>query len=220
MVLESSQRSLTAAERRLLDAKIRDLQARVSRGPKAALTSIVVVAILWILTLVASDVPWPIVTSFWIVVGAGLYLWVRRDLLKDLDVLRDMLRGYESARRRDQAEVFEVRSSAFAELEEVEDEGACYVFQIDDDRLVSVAGQEFYPQARFPSHDFSLVHILDERDQPVEMVIEKRGSQAAPARIIPAATKLRLEIPAHLEVIEGALDQIEDLLGSTGQERA
>lgn len=214
MILESSTRSLTAAERRLLDAKIRDLQTRVSRGPKAALTSVAVVVILWILTLVASDVSWPIVTSFWIVLGIGLYLWVRRDLMKDLDNLRRMLRGYESARRRDQAEVFEVRSSAFAELKEFEDEGACFVFQIADDRLVFVVGQEFYPQARFPSHDFSLVHILDERSQPVEMVIEKRGPQAAPARVIPAATKLRLEIPEHLEVMEGRLDQIESLLGA------
>ena len=220
MILESSNRSLTAAERRLLDAKIRDLQTRVSRGRKAAITSIAVVVILWILTLVASDVSWPIVTSFWIVVGIGLYLWVRRDLMKDLDVLRRILRGYESARRRDLAEVFEVRSSAFAELEEFEDEGACYVFQIDDDRLVFVVGQEFYPQARFPSHDFSLVHILDERSQPVEMVIEKRGPQAAPARVIPAANKLRVEIPEHLEVIEGRLEQIEDLLGFNRKGRA
>lgn len=213
MILDSSKRSLTAAERRLLDAKIHDLQTRVSRGPKAALTSVVVVVILWILTLVASDASWPIVTAFWTVVGAGLYLWVRRDLLKGLDVLREMLHGYESARRREEAEVFEVRSSAFAELEEFEDEGACYAFQLDDDRIVFVAGQEFYPQARFPSHDFSLVHILDERDQPVEMLIEKRGPQAAPTRVIAAATKLRLEIPEHLEVIEGRLDQIESLLG-------
>ena len=135
-------------------------------------------------------------------------------MIKDLDVLRAMLRGFESARRRDAAEVFEVRSSAFAELEEIEDEGACYAFQIGDDRLVFVAGQEFYPQAKFPSHDFSLVHILDERGQPAEMVIEKRGPQAAPVRVIPPATKLRLEIPEHLEVIEGRLDQIESLLGA------
>lgn len=214
MILESSKRPLAAAERRLLDAKIRDLQTRVSRGPKAALTSAVVVAILWILTLLASDVSWPIVTAFWLVVGAGLYLWVRRDLMKDLDVLREMSRRYESARRRDEVEVFDVRSSGYAELEEFEDEGACYAFQIDDVRLVFVAGQEFYPQARFPSHDFSLVRILDERSQPVEMVIEKRGPQAAPARVIPAATKLRLEIPEHLEVIEGRLEQIEDLLSA------
>ena len=44
------------------------------------------------------------------------------------------------------------------------------------------------------------------------MVIEKRGSRARAARIIPSATKLELEIPEHLEVITGTLSQVEDLL--------
>ena len=198
-----------------MDAKIRDLESRSGRGSWAALPSVVVVVILWILTLVASDASWLVVTSFWIVAGTGIYFWVRRDLMKNLRSLREMLRGYESARRRDEAEVFDVRSSAFVELEEFEDEGACYTFQIGDDRLVFVTGQEFYPQAKFPSHDFALVYILDERGRSIDMVIEKRGPQATPDRKIPAASKLRLEIPEHLQVVNGRLDQLEELLGAT-----
>ena len=215
MMLKPSFRPLTAAEQRLLDAKIRDLESRLGRGPKALMPGVVIVVILWVLTLVVSEASWLTVTSFWIVVGAGILLWVRHDLKKDLGNLRDVLAGHVSARQRNEAEVFQIKATCFADFEEVEDEGACYAFEIDGGRLVFVVGQQFYPEAKFPSHDFSLVHILNERGEPVDGIIEKRGPQVPAARTIPAVTKLKLEIPEHLEVLDGKLSQIEDLLGST-----
>lgn len=214
-MLESFRRPLTAAERRLLGRKVRDVEARLRRGPRVLVPGGVVLVILWALTLGLSGSPWQIVTAFWVVVGAGVLFWVRRDLWKDLGVFRDMAREYESARRRNEAEVFEIKAVAYAEFEEVEDEGACYAFEIAGNRLVFVTGQEFYRQARFPSHDFSLVYILNEREEPVDMAIEKRGPEAAPARTIPAAAKLELEIPEHLAMLNGNLDRIEELLGAT-----
>jgi hypothetical protein len=215
MTLESSLRPLTPGELRLLGAKIRDLEARLARGPKALIPGGAIIVVLWILTLVASDTSWLIITAFWIVIGSVIILWVRHGLKKDLRVLGDMLRGYESARQRNEAEVFEIKATAFAEFEEFEDEGACYAFELSGGRLVFVTGQEFYEQAKFPSHDFSLVHILNERGEPVDMIIEKRGPRVDPARTIPAAAKLDLEPPEHLQVLHGTLGDIEDLLGST-----
>ncbi len=214
-MLESSLRPLTAAERRLLSAKIRDLESRLRRGPKVLVPGGAVIVILWVLTLVVSGTSWLVVTAFWIVVGTGILFWVRHDLKKEFGIFRDMAREYESARRRNEAEVFVIEAICYAEFEELEDEGACYAFEIGGNRLVFVTGQEFYPQAKFPSLDFSLVHILNERGDPIDMVIEKRDPRAAPARTIPATAKLELEIPEHLEVLDGNLGQIEELLGST-----
>ncbi len=211
-MLESFFRPLTPAEQRLLRARIRDLQSRLQRGPKALLVAPGISSILWVLTLALSDSPWLIVTAFWILLGSGITLWVRRDLRKDLGYLAEMRRGYESAYARNEAEVFPIRARSFVEFEEVEDEGACYAFEIEDDRLVFVVGQEFYPKAEFPSHDFSFVHIVDEEGRVVDTHIEKRGARAAAARTIPAATKLELEIPEHLEVLDGGPGEIEDLL--------
>lgn len=210
--LESSLRQLTVAEQRLLGLKIHDLESRLRRGPKSLVPGAVVIAILCIVTLALSDTPWPIVTVFWVAVGGGISIWVRHDLKKDLRSLSGMLRRYESARERNEAEVFDIKAKAFADFEETEDEGACYAFEIDGDRLAFVQGQQFYPEAKFPSHDFSLVHILDEDGLAVDVQIDKRGPKVAPARTIPAATKLGLEIPEHLEVLHGQLDDIEDLL--------
>ncbi|MBT8462603.1 MAG: hypothetical protein KJO44_08805 [Gemmatimonadetes bacterium] len=212
MILESTHRPLTPAEQRLLGARIRDLESRVARGPAVLIPGVVVIAILWTATLLLSDASWWIVSSFWIVVGGGILLWVRRDLKKDLAGLRIVLAECESACRRNEAEDFRIEATAFAEFEEVEDEGACYAFEIDGRRLVFVSGQQFYPQARFPSLDFSLVHLLNERGEPVDGVIAKRGPAVSADLVIPAIVKRGLEIPEHLEVLDGTIHQIEEVL--------
>jgi hypothetical protein len=167
---------------------------------------------LWLWTIAASDAPWFVVSAFWLVVGGGITLSVRRGMLKDAWLADEMARRLESALRRNAADV-DVRAQSFAELEEVEDEGACYAFQLEGDRLVFIAGQEFYPGARFPSLDFSLVYLLDERGETVEMFIEKRGRKASPARTIAAAIKRAADVPSHLEVRNGRLDDLETHIG-------
>jgi len=154
------------------------------------------------------------VTAFWGVVGAGLAWWVRRDMGRDAADLHGLAANLESALTRNLAEVYDLRAAAFVAFEEIEDEGACYAFALPGDQLAFVTGQEFYEGARFPSLDFSLVYLLDERDRPVDMLIDKRGSRALPARTIPAATKRALVLPEHLQVIDGRPDDLELRLSS------
>jgi hypothetical protein len=207
---------LTDPERRLLRSKIRDLKSRERLGPRILLPGAGVIAVLWILTLAAADAPWFVVTLVWFVVGAGILLWVRHDLQQDLRQLAQVRRGYESAARRNQAEVFDIRAIGFVEFEEVEDEGACYAFALEGERLVFVMGQQFYPEAKFPSLDFSLVYPLDEDGHPVDEIVGKRGPRASAARVIPAAAKLNLAIPDHMEVVRGTMDGMEEALRAPG----
>lgn len=98
------------------------------------------------------------------------------------------------------------------ELEEQEDEGACYAFQIAGNRIVFISGQDFYASARFPNNDFSLIHIYREDGALLEGFIEKRGTKLNPSRKIPSEMKEKMEVPDHLKVIDGTLDQLESLL--------
>ena len=206
--LEPLSRPLTSAERRLLGARIRSVDDDIRRANRAVIPGLIIIAILWGLTLLASDASWIIVTGFWLVVGTVILLWSRHDLKKHADVLSQMKKGYESALAHDTAAEYVIESRAFAEFEEFEDEGACYAFEIEGPKVVFVSGQEFYPTSKFPSLDFSLVYILDERGREVEMVIDKRGPKASPERVVPASEKFDRGLPEHLDVVEGSLNEV------------
>lgn len=213
VALGAVRRSLNEKERRAIRAKI----ARLTASQRRALTTYLPIAagvmfVLWLWTILASDAPWLIVTAFWLVVGAGITLWVRRDMRSHAGQLAAMVRSLQSAIRRDEADVYDIRARSFAVLEEIEDEGACYAFELEGDRLVFISGQEFYEASRFPSLDFSLVYALDESGAAVDMFIEKRADKATPSRVIAAAVKHHLEVPDHLEVRAGRIANLEAAL--------
>lgn len=198
---------MTEQERRVLRARIRSLKGRGARSRTRWIPiAIGVVGVLWLLTILASDAPWMVVTAFWLVTGVVIALWVRRDMKKHASQFDDMAAGLQSALTANAADVYDVTARAFVEFEEVEDEGACYAFEIDGPRLVFVSGQEFYAGARFPSLDFSLVYVIDEAGRTVDMLIDKRGARAKPARTIPASKQT--EQPEHLEVRAGTIDTL------------
>jgi hypothetical protein len=212
-MFESARRPLKPAETRYLQAKIKNLQGRGRRTSKVYFPIVAAITvILWLVTIFIADAPWPVITVFWLVVGAVLALWVARDAKKDALELRSMAQSLQSALRRNAADVYDVQARDFVEFEEIEDEGAAYAFELHDGRVLIISGQEFYPGAKFPSLDFSLVYFLDENGQTVDMQIEKRGGRASPQRLVPAAIKERLEIPEHLETRPGGIAHLEDHL--------
>jgi len=139
-------------------------------------------------------------------------LWIRHDFKAQLRTYDVMRRGIESALRADQARVVDIRARAFVALEEFEDEGACYAFEIAEGQIFFLSGQQYYESAKFPCLDFSLVHVLDEDEQVADVLIEKRGARAVPDRVIPVEVKVRMELPEDQEIIEGRLDELEALL--------
>lgn len=212
-MFESARRPLKPAETRFLQAKINNLQGRGRRTSKVYFPIVAAITlILWLVTILVADAPWLVITVFWLLAGLVLALWVHRDAMKDAVELQSMAEGLQSALKRNMADVYDVQAKSFVEFEEIEDEGAAYAFELEDGRVLFISGQEFYPGAKFPSLDFSLVYFLDETGQTVDMQIEKRGGRASPQRLIPAAIKERLEIPEHLETRPGGIAHLEDRL--------
>jgi hypothetical protein len=212
-MLETHVRDLTKSERRLLQSNRRNVRHK-SRGRALVVTGVAVFGTLWLLTLAASEISWPIVTAFWLVAGTGIMLWVRHDAGKNdarLDAMGDQI---DSSLRANTAKIFDVKATAFVAFEEVEDEGACYVFELADNTLLCLSGQQYYETAKFPSLDFSLVQILDEDGRIVDEWIQKRGPKAAPVRVIPASAKWNMELPNDQQTITGRLGDLEDLLGA------
>ena len=212
-MFESSRRPLKPAETRFLQAKIKNLLGRGRRTSRLYFPIVAAITVvLWLVTILVADAPRLVITAFWLIVGTVLALWVARDARKEAAELQSMAQGLQSALRRNAADVYEVQARSFVEFEEIEDEGAAYAFELQDGRVLFISGQEFYPGAKFPSLDFSLVYFLDETGRTVDMQIEKRGPKAAPQRLVPAAIKERLEIPEHLETRPGGIAHLEDHL--------
>jgi hypothetical protein len=103
------------------------------------------------------------------------------------------------------------------EFEEEEDEGACYAFQLDKCQIVFVSGQDFYPSAKFPNTDFSVVNIYADDGKLVESLIEKNGDKLKALRKISSRAKSGMTIPGNLETVDGDLSQIEQVLASDQQ---
>jgi hypothetical protein len=212
-VLERTRRSPTKSERRVLSGALafRRKQLRLSFR-RGVLACAVIFGGLCAWTLAASDAPRWIVLTFWSVIAIPISIWAhvttRRELSAGLKALEDTV-------ARDEADIVRIQASQMVEFEEIEDEGACYAFQVDERLIVFVSGQEFYSSAKFPNTDFSLVHLHDSRGKLVEMLIAKHGAKAAPVRTIPAAIKNKLVVPDHLETVEGRLEDLERLLAAS-----
>jgi hypothetical protein len=209
-VLEDSFRPLTEAEVRLLEAKISS-QARRHQRYRARIA--VISLGLWAggsaLTLVADKtLPSWIIIVVWAVIASLMAAWL---LLEDRSKRSSRTRAFADALRHNQAHVTRIRSDQMVAFEELEDEGACFAFQVEE-RIVFIAGQEFYPSAKFPNSDFCLVEINDSRGATVEMVIETTGKKLQPIRTITADLQSKLRIPEHLQILSGRLEDIDRLL--------
>lgn len=207
--MERSERALTEAERRMLRLRLTTLERRRrSAARRAAGSAGFICGGLWLATIAASDVSWPIITLFWLVVAAVLGLWVFRS---QVGSLRASIVDVESAIRRKQAVVHSVRCSDLVEVEEAEDEGACWLLQLPGERVLVLAGQEYYATARFPSDDFSLVEILREDGRPLERLIEAGGRKLAPSRKLPAELRRNLPSEETWQVLHGSIHEVESL---------
>ena len=216
MKLEPSLRPLTGPERRRLEERAEELRRSARAGDRGVvLIAAGGAAVLWLLTLLASDASWVVVTVFWAAAGTLLAHWVRRDQRAAGRALEATAAQVDSAARRGAAEAYDITARRYLEFEEVEDEGACWAFELDGGRVVFLTGQEMYAAPGFPSLEFSLVHPLDERGRAADLWIEPRGEPVPPARVVPADVKMRLAdvLPGHLEVVRADLDRLEESLG-------
>jgi hypothetical protein len=208
--IEDSVRPLSEPELRLLSGKISS-QYRRQKRYRGRIVKVALV--LWAggsaLTLLANRAnPRPVVLLAWAGIAVVIAAWM---LLEDRFKTLARIRSLEDAFRRGEAHVIRIRSDEMVEFEEEEDEGVCYAFQVGD-RIVFISGQDFYPSAKFPNSDFSLVEMIDGGGSIVERAIVTSGKKLQPIRTIAAELKSKLRIPEHLQILQGRLEDIDRLL--------
>jgi hypothetical protein len=205
-------RPMTAREQKLLKCNISKEERHLDlRHELSCLGGIfVATVVLWgVVGLLQRKMPSPIILVGMLVSYMGISVVAsiseRRKTRAKIRTLRQVLDKNEAR------EVI-IQSDQMVQFEEEEDEGAEYAFQVDDDRVVLLSSQEYYPSRRFPNNDFSLIFIYDEKGGLVELLIDKRGEKLKPIRKISAKRKRELRFFNDLEVIEGKLEDLEKLL--------
>ena len=216
--IEHSVRPLNERERRLLSAAV----ARRKRRERGAFSrffvgELSVFLFLWLLLMVVARLEKRWLTGHEsVLLGLGLagvatpfciWAWFSGRSKVGADLKR-----YEVALEKNEAHILRIQADSMIEFEEEEDEGACYAFQLDHHRVVFISGQDYYPSVKFPNSDFSLIDIYGEDGVVVEEFIEKHGAKLRASRTISSQAKRRMNIPNHLQVISGDLDNIEQLL--------
>ena len=123
-----------------------------------------------------------------------------------------MIRAVNDALQNGTAVEETIKSDRMIEIQELEDEGACYLFEVEDKKLLLLFGQEYYPGPKFPVTDFSLIQIQDSKKNPIEFFIEKRGEKLKPYRTIPAKDRLKQMIPYDQKFIHCGIDELDEYL--------
>jgi hypothetical protein len=168
--------------------------------------------VLWALVAVGSLLsspfsPWPALA--WAGILVLIVIWI---LLEERPKSAARLRRLEAALQQNEAHEIRIQSQEMVEFEEAHDEGAAYAFQVGES-IVFICGQDFYPTAKFPNTDFSMVEIHAANDVVVDSEIVTHGKKLKPLRTIATEIHIRLCMPEHLEVIPGRLDDLDSLLG-------
>jgi hypothetical protein len=204
-------------DRRLTDDEKREVARRLERLRsmvrfsllKAFGASVIVCGALAALTLLVSDAPRALIVGFWAVLAALFTLWIG---VPGRSGLRRQATALEAVLQHDRAQVFRAQSTRVVEFEEIEDEGACYAFDVGGGRVLFVQGQEFYADDDFPNSDFSLATVLGPGNAIVDEIFTKSGAKLEPERCIARDVKNRLTIPDHLDIIDADLATIETSL--------
>jgi hypothetical protein len=127
-------RALSPKEQRLLwraIAKRKQTRTRaLLRGPFVMMLA---AATLAALTLLASNSPPRYIIGFWLAFAALMSL---RLAIAEVRESCRVIRSFSSALRAIRAEVTRITTTAVVELEEVEEEGACYAFALTGRQLV------------------------------------------------------------------------------------
>ncbi len=215
MPIDQITRQLNLTEDRSLRRTLSREQHRLRVMPRRIFFfGLSVFGILWGFTALAEKGSHLLATAnFWLVLTIPMLLWAYISASSDVKAAVSQI---QNALVRNEVRVIQIKSHEMLDFEEGEDEGACYAFQLDNNEVVFISGQDYYRSSRFPNSDFCLNQILDNDGKVVEELISKRGRKLEPLRTISAGVRLKLRVPDHLEVIRGRLENLEAILANDG----
>jgi hypothetical protein len=142
--------------------------------------------------------------------------------VREIGAHRRLLRVLEEAMDdQGRVKVTHCRTERMITMEEVEDEGPEYFFEVDPGRVYYVGGQHFDVGPDFPSTDFEVVEGFDGRGRPVHFEVRCHGRRLEPLWTIPRDVKLRMLAggcyPVDGDLLDCALEDVERVILEGGR---
>lgn len=111
-----------------------------------------------------------------------------------------------------------VEPLSYIQLAENDDEGVYYLFQLADNKILSMGGQDFYPTKQFPCSWFEIVLSYDKKGKIVMLQKYASGKRIHPAREISGKQKNEwmgypgYPDPELFTIIDGNINNIDDII--------
>ncbi|NLD35810.1 MAG: hypothetical protein GX654_02990 [Desulfatiglans sp.] len=219
-MIQSLTRPINEKEKRFLRLKIRELSKHIDESPvllkllKQVCFGFGISGFLCFLGSISTDdqPPFWFYLLIFIVPGLVWTLWFFIKKMKDEKAIISRIQTYKDASNNGTVKVTRIKTDRMFEAEEYEDEGACYFFEVEKDKVFLIMGQEYYSTTNFPNSDFSIIEIIDTKGQLVDSIIEKQGKKLKPLRLIPREDKIKIDLTNDNKLIPCSLDHIESYL--------
>lgn len=114
--------------------------------------------------------------------------------------------------------VVEVNSDYFYVLDEKDDEGVHYLYQLSDNKVLSFGGQNFYETKKFPSDRFEIVEGRGINNERLLFEIFVHGEEIQPRKVISGREKWELHAsryyhdPDTITIMDGTIEDYLDLI--------
>jgi len=133
---------------------------------------------------------------------------------KNIKKEKEMIDEINYAIEKNIVEASRYQPAAVVKLEEIEDEGSAYIFQLDEGKMLVLQGQEFYEDERFPNTDFELATVYGKNNKPIMFNKFVFGKKLEPIKIISGKEKIKIiesdwyPIDKSEAVIDGNLNEM------------
>lgn len=108
-------------------------------------------------------------------------LWAMVSLIRDI---RKNMNGRDQLRAKNTLAVIRAVTQAYIYFPEQEDEGDGYIFQLEDNRLLAISGQDFYKDEKWPTTCFEIIEGKDDKGRIIFFAVVTEGEPLAPAHVV------------------------------------
>jgi uncharacterized membrane protein len=184
-------------ERPLKDKEIKILNHRLAQFDKRFKGQIKFLIIWTLLALIVGTIAFfkmdtkedVIILIVTVAIYIGIGVWV---VAEQCFKQNNERKSIEYLKSKNLVTAIEVNSDKFYELKEEEDEGAYYLFQLDNNKVFSFGGQDFYPNKKFPNNKFEIVEGRGIKNELLLLETFCYGKKIKPTRIIEGKEKWNL----------------------------